>query len=143
MDRLNRNAIIVSAVLFILLIVSMAWHRFDMTPRIWQLNAMLQEDPVLADYPYQFRALLFLTGVVTLSSPHAFEVPLEPVLVEIDPTLAGKAQDDPAMRAAADRFREHEMHAIAVMRSQPDVEAVIWSLDRAWYRQHKLALGQP
>lgn len=143
MDRLNRNAIIISAIILILLVLSMAWHRIDMTPRIWKLNETLKQDPVLAAYPYEFRALLFLNGIVTLTSPHASEMPLEPFLVQIDPTLAGKAADDPAMRAASDRFRAHEMHAIQVMLAEPDVESVVWALDRAWYQKQGIKLGQP
>ena len=140
MDRLNRNAIIISAIILILLVLSMAWHRIDMKPRIWQLNDVLQQDPVLAAYPYPFRALLFLNGIVTLTSPHASEAPLEPFLIQIDPALAGKAPDSPEMQAARARFNEHEMHAIQVMMAEPDVESVIWSLDRAWYQKQGIRL---
>ncbi len=142
MDRLTRNAIVISAIVLVLLALSLAWNRFGMTPRIWQLNELLQQDPVLAVYPYRFRAVLFINGVVTLTSPHESEVPIEPFLQAIEPDLAGKSADDPAMLAAQERFWKQEMRAIELMTSQPDVESVVWSLDRAWYHDHGVRLGQ-
>lgn len=142
MDRLTRNALIVSALLLMLLTLSLTWNRFDLRPRIWQLNAILENDPVLKNYPYHFRALLFQNGIVTLSSPHASERPVEPFLKAIDPALANPAPAgaELAMEAARARLWRQELHAIALMTAQPDVDAVVWSLDRAWYRRHGLPL---
>jgi hypothetical protein len=143
MDRLTRNAIIVSVMLLVLLILSLAWNRFGMSPRIWQLNALLEQDPVLAGYPYHFRAVLFLNGIVTLTSPHDSLVPVEPFLATVDPELTGKPAADPAMESARERFWRQEIHAIELMISQPDVDSVVWSLDRAWYHEHGIRLEQP
>lgn len=143
MDRLTRNAILLSALLLLLLILSLAWNQFGITPRIWQLNALLKEDPVLADYPYDFRAVLFFNGIATLTNPTAGSVPAEPFLTRIDPELTGQAPDDDLMGVARERFRRHEMRAIELMVSQPDVESVVWSLDRAWYHKHGIPLGRP
>ncbi len=143
MDSLTRNSILISIVLFVLLIVSIGWGHFGVRPRIWELNDMLQQDPVLANYPYQFRVVEFLNGVATLTSPHANEVPIEPFLQTIDPALADKASNDPAIRAAAQRLTEDEMRAVTLMTSEPDVDSVVWSLDRAWYHKHGIRLVQP
>jgi hypothetical protein len=143
MDRLTRNSIIISAILLVLLIVSLAFNRYEMRPRVWQLNELLDEDPVLSEYPYDFRVLLFLNGIVTLTSPHASEVPIQPFLIKIDPSLEGKPVGDPAMVAAERRFREMEMRAIQLMVAQPDVDSVLWSLDRAWYHEQAVPLARP
>jgi len=111
-------------------------------PRIWQLNEVLEQDPVLAEYPYKFRALLFLNGVVTLTSPHASEVPLRPFLNRIDPSLADKPADAPEVAEAERAFRAVERHAVQVMLAQPDVNSVIWGLDRAWYHQNQVPLAK-
>jgi hypothetical protein len=140
MDRFTRNSIIFSAVLLALLVLSLTWSSFGWTPRIWQFNARLQEDPVLTTYPYQFRAVLFVTGIVTLTSPHADEVALEPFLRVVDPTLREHPADAAALTAAQERFAQHEQRAIALLLAEEDVDSVIWSLDRAWYHQHKLPL---
>ncbi len=142
MDRLTRNSIIISAILFVLLIVSLAAHKYELRPRVWQLNQLLEEDPVLSGAPYQFRVVLFINGVVTLTSPHASEVPIEPFLVATDPALAGKPATDPEMLAAGQGFRETEMRAIQIMVDQPDVDSVVWSLDRAWYHKHGVPLAK-
>lgn len=140
MDRLTRNSIIISVVLFILLIVSLAWHNYELRPRVWQLNEVLAEDPVLSGYPYDFRVLIFLNGIVTLTSPHASEAPIQPFLIKTDPTLADKPLESPEMAAAERRFSEIERHAILLMLAEPDVDSVLWSLDRAWYHKHRVAL---
>lgn len=140
MDRLTLTSIIASAAFLIFLIVTLTWHNDELRPRVWQLNEMLEQDPMLAEYPYDFKVLLFLNGVVTLTSPHASEAPLRPFLNRIDPSLADKPADAPEVVAAERGFRAIEMHAIQVMLAQPDVESVVWSLDRAWYHKNRVPL---
>jgi hypothetical protein len=132
MDRFTRNAVIGTGLVLALLILSLVpWDRMSLRPRIWQLNDILSQDPILAAYPYEIRALLFLNGVVTLTRPYDDQVPVNAFLGAIDPALAGKAADDPALVAAKDRLRQHEMHAIMLMVAEPDVDSVVWQLDRA------------
>ncbi|BCU05716.1 hypothetical protein [Allochromatium tepidum] len=142
MDRLTLTSIIASAAFLIFLIVTLTWHNDELRPRVWQLNEVLEQDPMLAEYPYDFKVLLFLNGVVTLTSPHASEAPLRPFLNRIDPSLADKPADAPEVVEAERRFRAVEMQAIQVMLSQPDVESVIWSLDRAWYHKNRVPLAK-
>jgi len=142
MDRLTLTSIIASAAFLIFLIVSLTWHNDELRPRIWQLNEVLEQDPELAEYPYDFKVLLFLNGVVTLTSPQASDVPLRPFLNRIDPSLADKPADAPEVVEAERRFRAIEMQAIRVMLSQPDVESVVWSLDRAWYHKNRVPLAK-
>ncbi|EGV33193.1 hypothetical protein ThidrDRAFT_0871 [Thiorhodococcus drewsii AZ1] len=140
MDRLTRNSIIISAFLFLFLIVTLAWDRYGATPRVWQLNTLLEEDPVLAQSPYRFRVTVFLNGIATLTSPLADLVSIETYVKTADPSLADKPADDAALQAAERAFRETEMRAIAVMLAEPDVDSVVWSLDRAWYHKHGVRL---
>ncbi|MGQ9660440.1 MAG: hypothetical protein ACUVQI_10240 [Thermochromatium sp.] len=142
MDRLTLTGIIASAAFLVFLIVTLSWHNDELRPRIWRLNEILEQDPVLAEYPYHFRALLFLNGVVTLTSPHASGVPLRTFLNRIDPLLADKPDDAPEVIAAEQRFRAVEDQAVKVMLAQPDVVSVIWSLDRAWYHDHQVPLAK-
>jgi hypothetical protein len=142
MDRLTLTAIIASAAFLVFLIVTLTWHNDELRPRVWQLNEVLEQDPVLAEYPYDFKVLLFLNGVVTLTSPHASEAPLRPFLNRIDPSLADKPADAPEVVEAERRFRAIEMQAIKVMISLPDVDSVIWALDRAWYHKNRVPLAK-
>ena len=140
MDRLTLSSIIASAAFLVFLIVTLTWHNDELRPRVWQLNELLEQDPVLADYPYDFKVLLFINGVATLSSPQTSELPLRPVLNRFDPTLADKPDTAPEVVAAERRWRAIELQAIQVMLSQPDVESVVWALDRAWYHKQRLPL---
>jgi hypothetical protein len=142
MDRLTLSAIIASAAFLVFLIVTLTWHNDELRPRVWQLNEILEQDPMLADYPYDFKVLLFLNGVVTLTSPHGSEAPLRPFLNRIDPSLADKPADAPEVIEAERRFRAIEMQAIKVMISQPDVDSVVWALDRAWYHKNRVQLAK-
>ncbi|NCC29548.1 MAG: hypothetical protein EOM22_15765 [Gammaproteobacteria bacterium] len=144
MDRFTRNAVIGSGVLVVLLILSLLpWGGMAFGPRIWQLNAVLERDPVLAEYPYDFKALLFLNGIVTLTRPYDADVPMDDALVAMDPTLAGKPADDPAFAAARDRLQRAEFHAIGLMLAEPDVGSIVWSLDRAWLNGQGIAFPAP
>ncbi|SDX29935.1 hypothetical protein SAMN05421644_1018 [Allochromatium warmingii] len=140
MDRLTLSSIIASAAFLVFLIVTLTWHNDELRPRVWQLNELLEQDPVLADYPYDFKVLLFINGVATLSSPHTSELPLRPVLNRFDPALADKPDTAPEVVAAERRWRAIELQAIQVMLRQPDVESVVWALDRAWYHKQRLPL---
>lgn len=136
------TTIIGTAILLALLIFSLSLgDGASLKPRIWQLNQTLKQDPKLAEYPYDFRALMFLHGVVTLTRPYDDQVPVVGFLAAQDPSLAGKPADDPAVVAAAERLRDLEMHAIGLMLAQPDVNSVLWALDRA--RLSKLGVALP
>jgi hypothetical protein len=144
MDRFTRNAVIGSGVVFVLLILSvLPWGGMAFGPRIWQLNDVLKQDPVLAEYPYDFKALLFLNGIVTLTRPYDADVPINEALVAMDPTLTGKPADDPAVVAARDRLQRMEFHAIGLMLAEPDVASIVWSLDRAWLNRQGIDFPTP
>ncbi|NCA69609.1 MAG: hypothetical protein EOM91_05790 [Sphingobacteriia bacterium] len=133
MDRFTRNVIILFGIMLVLLALSLvSWDRLSLRPRIWQLNGILSDDPVLSAYPYDFRALLFMNGIVTLTRPYdERQVPITQFLAVVDPSLVGRPAEDPLVMAAADRLRQLERHAIMLMLAEPDVDSVIWSLDRA------------
>jgi hypothetical protein len=144
MDPFTRKAVIGSGILLGLLVVLLVpWDRLQLRPRIWQLDEILQKDPVLASYPYRFRAVQFLNGIVTLTRPYDSEVPAILFLTAMDPTLANKPADSADAQAAFARLSEHEMQAIGVMRAQPDVESVDWMLDRAWLDRHHIDVPDP
>lgn len=144
MDRLTRTAVIGSGVLLVLLALSLVpWGSWSLSPRIWQLNDILKQDPTLAEYPYDFRAIEFLRGIATLTRPYDAGVPVSIFLTTIDPALAGKPPDDPAWVAAEDRLRQHEMHAISLMLAEPDVSSVMWALDRAWFGRRGIPIPSP
>ncbi|MBK1702188.1 hypothetical protein [Thiococcus pfennigii] len=139
MDRFTRNytialgAIVVGLLLF--------WLLSSWNPRVGELNKVLAADAELASYPYPFRVVDFDDGVATLSSPRSFDLPAITFLGVIEPSLANKAQDDPAMIAAQNRLIHHQKRAQALVEGQPDVASVRWELDRNWYVQRGIDIA--
>jgi hypothetical protein len=134
MDTFTRNySILLGAILLGLLAwwLSSIWQ-----PRVWEINDMLEADPRVGSYVYQFRVVDLDNGVATLSTPRSFNVPAMRFLEIVEPSVAGKAQDDPAMIAAQQDLIDHQKRAQGLVLAQPDVERVDWQLDVKWLADH-------
>lgn len=139
MDRFTRNY---SIVLGLILVLALGlWIKSVWQPRVWELNALLESDPTLMDYPYQFRLRALQDGVAILSTPRNQAVPAYRFLQIIHPKLAGKDQNDPAMVEAQQGLIEHQKRAQVLMLGQPDVERVDWELDVKWLADHGVRAG--
>lgn len=134
MDSFTRNY---SIILGLILVVGLGyWIQSSWQPRVWELNEVLESDPKLADYPYQFRLRSLKEGVATLSTPRSFDVPAIRFVQIIHPELAGKDLGDPALVEAQQDLIDHQKHAQNLMLGQPDVERVDWELDVKWLADH-------
>jgi hypothetical protein len=134
--KAGRITLVVIALIALLLV----FYGRNLVPRIWEMNAMLREDPVLAAYPYEFRVVNFLNGIAAVTRPYTDALGPKLFLTHIQPALAGLGSDDPAMHSAEQALKEHEYRAIQLLLDQPDVDSVIWYLDQAWYTRNKVAL---
>jgi TRAP-type C4-dicarboxylate transport system permease small subunit len=129
-DRFTRIYTIVIALVIIgalVLWVGSAWK-----PGVWELNRLLESDPQLATYPYQFRVVSLDSGVATISTPRSFELPAIRFLEIIHPNLANKADNDPEVVAAQQTLIDHQKRAQGLILAQPQVESVRWELDTQW-----------
>jgi hypothetical protein len=134
MDSFTRNySILLGAIALGLLAwwISSVWQ-----PRVWEINEMLESDPELSGYDYQFRVVDFDNGLAILSTPRSFDVPAMRFLEIVNPGLAGKAQDDPAMIAAQQDLIDHQKRAQGLVLALPDVQRVDWRLDVKWLADH-------
>lgn len=138
MDRFTRNYAIGLGVVIAALAV--VWILSSWDPGASRLNELLARDPELAAYPYPFRVESLKDGVATLKSPRSFEVPVIRFLAVIDPQLAGKEADHPDVMAAQAALAQHQKRAQAIVEGQPEVKAVRWVLDRAWYAARGVTL---
>ncbi len=134
MDRFTRNYSIALGVVVGAALVYWAYSAWQ--PRVWELNDMLESDPVIADYPYPFRLRSLADGVAILSTPRSPAFPAVQFLALIHPGLANKAQDDPEMIAAQQELIDHQRRAQDLLLAQPDVERVDWELDTRWLSDH-------
>ncbi len=134
MDTFTRNYSIALGVILLGLLawwISSSWN-----PKAAELDAVLDADPDLASYVYDFRVVDFSDGVATISSPRSFDFPAMRFLELVKPELAGKAQDDPAMLGAQQELIAHQKRAQTLILAQPDVDRVDWRLDVRWLADH-------
>lgn len=141
MARSKRKSwLIIGGVLAVAVFLWISWAG-GIVPSVWQVNALLKNDPQLAEYPYQFRAVLLASGVATVTRPYDREVPPFRFLEEIEPELADKSPDDKAILAALRRLKEAERRAQQVIAAHPEADGgVEWVLDRAWYHKQGIPL---
>ena len=136
MDRFTRNYLIVLGGIVVLVlgawVASWDW-------RAGEINGLLEEDPLVASYPYSFRVLAVDNGVARVSSPRSYEVPVMRFLALIRPELNGKAQDAPEMMTAQAELVKVQKRVEQIVRGQPDVRSVHWVLDRQWYSDRGIA----
>lgn len=136
LDRFTRNYLIVLGSVAGLILI--AWIA-SWNPRVGEINALLEADPLVSAYPYRFHVMVLDNGIAQVSTPRSFDVPVMRFLTIIHPELNGKAQDDPAMMAAQDELVKVQKRVAQIVRSQPDVKGIRWVLDREWYSSHGLS----
>jgi len=139
MDSFTRNYSILLGAIFLGLLAW--WLSSIWQPRVWEINEMLESDPKLSDYAYQFRVVDFDNGVAILSTPRSFDVPAMRFLEIVQPGLAGRAQDDPVMIAAQQDLIAHQKRAQGLVQALPDVQRVDWRLDVKWLADHGVHPG--
>ena len=141
MDNFTRNYSI--GLIGAALVLLGFWLYSLWTPRVWELNDVLEAEPVVATYPYAFRVTEFSDGIATLSTPRSFNFPAVRFLPILEPELANLAQDDPRMVAAQQRLIDAQKRAMELVQAQPDVRGVRWELDIAWLADHGIQVQNP
>ena len=137
MDSFTRHysaGLIIIVIVLIVIGVRSSWQ-----PRVDELNVLLQADPLVTNYPYQFRVVSFEDGVATMLTPRSFDIPAHRFLQVIYPRLNGLREDDPAMAAAQQALVDAQKRSMDIVEAQPDVKSVHWSLDVRWLADHGIA----
>ena len=137
MDRYTRNYLIIIGTMVGLFVA--VWLA-NLNPRVWELNDLLEDDPQLSAYPYQFRVLSLENGIASLSSPRSSQVPAVRFLGIIRPQLANRQDNDPDVIAAQKELASLQARAKELILAEPDVERVYWQIDTGWYVEHGVML---
>lgn len=140
MDTFTRNYSMGLASLVLSLIIF--WLYSLWAPRVWELNEILEAEPVVATYPYAFRVTEYSDGVATLSTPRSFSFPVVRLLPVLYPELANLAQEDPRMVAAQQRLIDAQKRAMKLVQEHSDVREVRWVLDVGWLAVHGIQVQQ-
>lgn len=122
------------------LLVALVWWLISLDSRVAKLNELLAADARLAAYPYQFRVLKLEEGVAYMSSPRSAQMSALQSLSVMFPDLKHAALESPRMTEAQEQLAEVQSHAAALIRSQDDVQRVIWVLDERWLANHGIYL---
>jgi hypothetical protein len=137
MDSFTRRYLyLLGVVLVVVLAVWLAGH----DGRVAELNAQLAKEPLLANYPYQFRVLEIENRVAVMHSPRSAEVSVMHFLYAAFPELQGKDVQHSDMVAAQERLGDLQFRAWAVVQAHPEVDSVRWLLDERWLAERGVML---
>lgn len=137
MDRMTRNYLIIIGITGLLVVA--AWLP-SLNPRVWELNDLLENDPQLSNYPYQFRVQFIKGKMAHITSPRSPKVPAVRFLAIIFPNLSGKSDNNPDVIQAQKELGAIQSRAKKLILDQPDISKVRWVIDQSWYSQHGIML---
>jgi hypothetical protein len=132
MDTFTRNY--ATGLTLIALLIFAYWF-VTFNYRVYELNKLIKNDHILADYPYQFHVKTFTNGIAELTTPRSADIPAVRFLSIVYPELKGKSTEDPRLIMAEQKLETLQTHAKQLILSQPDVEKIRWVLDSDWYIQ--------
>lgn len=100
--------------------------------RVSELNAILDRDPELTAYPYQFRVLSLDNGIARMTSPRSAELSAIQGLRIMYPALKAESAVSEPMVEAQKALAAIQSRAADLVTQQPDVTRVVWVLDERW-----------
>jgi hypothetical protein len=109
--------------------------------KVRDLNAMLDSDPQLADYPYPFRVLRFESGTAEISSPRSSRMPVQHMIGAMYPKLGNRPVDDPQYLRAQQSVADHQARVKRLVLDDPEVSNIRWQLDETWLDRHGIQLA--
>ena len=130
---LDRGTKIYAAILGAILLAWMIAWLLTLDGRLGEIDDMLGDDPELAAYPYQFRALEIENKTAVISTPRSTRLPAVRFLGMIKPGLANKSEQDPAVIAAQKELASLQSKVRELVTSREDIDKVRWRLDKEWY----------
>lgn len=138
MDRFTRNYSIFLGLVVLAILLAVLYE----DPAVSDLNELLEQDELVASYPYPFRVTkLDKGGVATMSTPRSTEFPVQRALGLLFPRLANRRQDDPDLMQAQQELATVQKRAMAIVKDADAVKRVSWVLDTAWLSKYGVQVG--
>lgn len=130
---LDRGTKIYAAVLGSILLLALLIWLFTLDFRLSEIDEMLQQDPEIAAYPYQFKTLVIQGRTAVMSTPRSTQVPAVRFLSMIKPGLSNKSGQDPAIIEAQKELAAIQSKVRKLVQSREDIDQVRWHIDKQWY----------
>lgn len=130
---LDRGTKIYAGILGAILLAGFLAWLLSLDSRLGEIEEMLQNDPALAAYPYQFQALAIEGRTAVMSTPRSTSLPAVRFLGMIKPSLANKSEQEPAVIAAQKELGGLQSKVRKLVTSREDIDRVRWRLDKEWY----------
>ena len=137
---MDRGTKIYASVLGIICITLAVVFLYE-TPKVRELNSRLESINEIRNFPYQFKVLRVDNGIATLNSPVSIELPCGKVIGIIFPAIKGKSLLSPDYQNAQKLLAKVQMLTGKTVKSDPDINKVIWELDRSWLIQNGVSLN--
>jgi hypothetical protein len=137
MDKFTRNY---SIVLGLVVLIVVVWALYE-DPLVSELNDLLEQDPDVASYPYQFKVLRVQTSTAIMSTPRTSEFPVHRMLGVLFPHLSNRDQDNPDMIDAQQELARVQKRAKAIVMESEKINYVRWELDKNWLSQKGVQVG--
>jgi hypothetical protein len=138
---LDRGTKIYAGVLGAILLSGFIAWLLSLDSRLGEIKEMLQNDPELTAYPYQFQALAIEGRTAVMSTPRSTNLPAVRFLGMIKPSLANKSEQDPAVIAAQKELGRLQSKVRKLVTSREDIDRVRWQLDKDWYASRGIMLN--
>ena len=104
--------------------------------KVQELNKQLEAIKKVKDFPYSFRVLRINNGIATMNSPISIDLPCGKVITIIFPRLKGKSLLSAEYQQAQEQLAEVQMLASNKIKSDPEINKIVWELDKTWLIQN-------
>ena len=111
------------------------------TPRVRELNQQLESVDEINSFPFEFKVIRIDNGTATLSSPVSTELPCGKIIGVIYPSIKGKSLLSPEYQKAQKLLARVQMRVGKIVKSNTDINKIIWELDRRWLIQNGVSLN--
>ena len=106
------------------------------TPKVKILNHKLNSVSEIQQFPFKFKVLRINDRVATINSPISIELPCGEVIGIIFPAIKGRSLLSQEYQDAQKLLARIQMQIGDIIKSDPDIDKIVWELDKSWLIQN-------
>lgn len=130
--------------LILTFLVALDWYIRAPDGRSRELTGVIQQQGSqdLKDYPYQFKVVKVEGETAYLSTPRNVQVPALKAIGAMFPDINTKDANNPEFIAAEKRLAKVQGEAQDIIKAQPGIKSVQWTLDTDWLKRHFIEIPE-